>query len=171
MTSSPARLRFALAALVILLPATAHANVVWPGLVTGWATLLWVIPASLLIEYFAIQKYLLPENAGRAVVLANIASAIAGIVLFPILGTFAEAVPQTFIRPGPDAPLPDSATYQNLTLIGLLPLAALASTLIEGFVMGRTFNLDLSERTFKILFAANLASTAVACLMAALFIN
>lgn len=171
MTSSPALLRLALATLLILLPATAHANVVWPGLVTGWALLFWIVPAGLLIEYFVVQKYLLPEDAGRAVILANIASAIAGIVLFPILGTFAEAVPNTFINQNAGFVAPDSAKYQVLTLVGLLPLAATASALIEGFVYQSKFGLEGTGREAKIVFAANFASTAVACLMAALFLR
>lgn len=160
----------ALAAIFILMPARAYANVVWPGLVAGWATLIWIVPAGLLIEYFVVQKYLLPNDAGRAVILANIASALAGIVLFPFLGTIGEIVPQAVLNPA-DGYLPDSAVYHRLTLVGLLSFAALASTLIEGFLMGRMFNLDLSGRTFKILYWGNFASTAVACAMAALFMS
>ncbi len=151
-------------------PSAAHANVIWPGLAVGWATLLWAVPAGLLIEYVAVQKWL-PSitQPGKAVLIANLISALAGIVLFPILATLGQIVPNTVLRPPAEWSAAYDRSYHLLTLLGLIPLAALASTLIEGQVMHKRFGLDQSGRTFKILFFANLVSTAVAAFFAALF--
>lgn len=152
-------------------PDAANANVIWPGLAVGWATLLWSVPAGLLFEYLAVQKWL-PSvtQPGKAVIVANLISALAGIILFPILATFGEIVPKTFLRPPAEWSAEWDRSYHLLTLLGLIPLAALASTLIEGQVMHKRFGLDLSGRTFRILFLANLVSTAVAAFFAAAFL-
>ncbi len=152
-------------------PGAAHANVIWPGLVVGWATLFWAVPAGLLIEYLAVQKWL-PSitEPGKAVIIANLISALVGIILFPILATFGEIVPKTVLRPPAEWSAAYDRSYYLLTLLGLIPLAALASTLIEGQVMHKRFGLDQSGRTFKILFLANVVSTAVAGFFAAAFL-
>jgi hypothetical protein len=151
-------------------PAPAHANVIWPGLVVGWATLFWAVPAGLLIEYLAVQKWLpMVTEPGKAVIMANLISGLAGIILFPILASFGEIVPKTVLRPPAEWSAAWDRSYHLLTLLGLIPLAALASTLIEGQVMHRRFGLDQSGRTLKILFFANLVSTSVAAFFAALF--
>ena len=152
-------------------PSAAHANVIWPGMAAGWATLFWAVPAGLLIEYLAVQKWLPTlTQPGKAVITANLISALAGILLFPILATLGEIVPKTVLRPPAEWSPEWDRSYHLLTLLGLIPLAALASTLIEGQVMHKRFGLDQSGRTFKILFSANLVSTAVAAFFAAAFL-
>lgn len=152
-------------------PAAAHANVIWPGLAVGWATLFWSVPAGLLIEYLAVQKWL-PSitQPGKAVIIANLVSALAGIILFPILATFSQIVPNTVLRPPAEWSAAYDRSYNLLTLLGLIPLAALVSTLIEGQVMHKRFGSDLSGRTFKILLLANVVSTAIAAFFAAAFL-
>lgn len=169
LTSAP--LFIAAAIYVATFPHAAHANVIWPGLVVGWAALFWSVPAGLLIEYLAVQKWL-PSitEPGKAVITANLISALAGIILFPILATFGEIVPKAVLRPPAEWSADWDRSYHLLTLLGLIPLAALASTLIEGQVMHKRFGLDQSGRTFKILFLANLVSTGVAAFFAAAFL-
>lgn len=160
-----------IAGAMVALPAAAHANVVWPGLVIGWSTLLWAIPVGLLLEYFVVQKWLLPNDAGRAVIVANIISALAGIVLFPLLASFAELVPQIALTPPEEWTQAYGNSYDRLTALALIPLAGPVSGLIEAYVMRVRHGLDLSGRNLNIVIAANVASTAVACGMAMLFLR
>lgn len=154
----------------VTFPSTAHANVIWPGLTVGWMTLFWAVPAGLLFEYLAVQKWL-PGVAKpwKAVIVANLISAAAGIVLFPVLATMAEWLPWRVLTvPAEWSPEWDR-NYNLVVLAGLVPLAVIASTLIERAVMIKKFNLDRSPRSSKILFYANLVSTSVAALFAAVF--
>lgn len=152
-------------------PVAAHANVIWPGLAVGWMTLFWAVPAGLLIEYLAVQKWLPGiKEPGKAVIIANLISALAGIVLFPIFATMAERLPELLLTvPAEWSPEWDRK-YKLVVLLGLVPLAALASTAIERAVIIKRFGLDQSGRTLKILFLANLVSTSVAAFFAAAFL-
>ena len=137
----------------------------------GWAALFWSVPAGLLIEYLAVQKWL-PSitEPGRAVIIANLISALAGILLFPILATIAELLPKTMLATPAEWSAAWDRKYHLMTLLGLIPLAALASTLIERAVMTKRFGPEPARRSSKILFLANLVSTSVAAFFAAAFL-
>ncbi len=155
-------------ALSVLTASPATANVVWPGLAIGWSTLMLAVPFGILIEYLVVQVALLEQRALAAVLVANLVSAVAGIVLYPILASMAELLPQlTLAAPG-EYTLAYDRAYNWLTIAALIPLAALVSTVIEMPVMVKRFALPPGARSFKILLGANLASTAVAALGAGL---
>lgn len=146
----------------------ASANVVWPGLAIGWSTLMLAVPFGILIEYLVVQGMLLEQRALAAVLVPNLVSAVAGIVLYPILASMAEIVPQLALAAPVEYTLDYDRAYNWLTLTALIPLAALVSTVIEMPVMVKRFALLPGARSFKILLGANLASTAIAALGAGL---
>lgn len=146
----------------------AHANVVWPGLLIGWSTLMFAVPFGILIEYLVVRVALLEQRALAAVLVANLVSAVAGIVLYPILASMAELVPQLLLSAPEGYTSAYSSNYERMTVAALVPLAALVSTVIEMPVMVKRFALPPGGRSFKILLGANLASTAIAALGARL---
>lgn len=58
----------------------------------------------------------------------------------------------------------------RLLAVGLLPLAALASTAIEYLVLTKRFRIDRSPRNFNILLIANVMTTPVALVVFSLYI-
>ena len=157
-------------AMSLLTATPAHANVVWPGLVIGWSTLMFAVPFGILIEYLVVRVALLEERALAAVLVANLVSAVAGIVLYPLLASMAELLPQMALSAPGGYTLAYDRAYNRLTVAALVPLAALASTVIEMPVMVKRFALPPGRRSFKILLGANLASTAIAALGAQLLL-
>jgi hypothetical protein len=82
----------------------------------------------------------------------------------------AELLPQTALSAPGGYTLAYDRAYNRLTVAALVPLAALASTVIEMPVMVKRFALPPGRRSFKILLGANLASTAIAALGAQLLL-
>ena len=82
----------------------------------------------------------------------------------------AELLPQTALSAPGGYTLAYDRAYNRLTVAALVPLAALASTVIEMPVMVKRFALPPGGRSFKILLGANLASTAIAALGAQLLL-
>jgi hypothetical protein len=82
-----------LALLLAAFPEPASANVVWPAaILTGRLLDWWIIAASLVIEFFFVQRAfrLKPLDALWATLGANAASAIFGLFVLPYAGLFME---------------------------------------------------------------------------------
>jgi hypothetical protein len=147
-------------AFLALSPALAYADVVWPALyLTGGIYTWWVIAAGLLIELIAI-KWLFKVNWGQSAgidIAANAASALLGIVLIPLSGLAYEIFPGTVVNY-----VFSWGTFNPVAWVATVILAATINLAIEWFVMKKAFKLTLYNRARAVLFAANLATVALA---------
>jgi hypothetical protein len=86
--------RFAVALLIVALPAAAAANVIWPAaILTERLLAWWVIGVSLVIEFVFVRAAfkLPPVNAAWATLAANGLSAAIGLFVVPALGVLFAA--------------------------------------------------------------------------------
>ncbi|MGV1014065.1 MAG: hypothetical protein ACOYB4_03750, partial [Methyloceanibacter sp.] len=82
-----------LAILLAAIPGEASANVIWPAaILTGRLLAWWIIAASLVIEFFFVQRAfrLKPPDALWATLAANAVSAVLGLYALPFAGIFVE---------------------------------------------------------------------------------
>jgi hypothetical protein len=141
-------------------PAVARADIVWPGVVleTGLMSL-WVIALGLLIEVAFVWWLfrLTLRRAAFVATIANIASAVLGVVLVPIAGLVWAIFPGFLVER-----LLHVGTFNAFTWTGTFLLAALVSTGIECAVYVRAFKLCVRRREFAWLYLANAISTGAA---------
>lgn len=147
---------------VIAAAGPAHANVIWPGAVGGLSLWLWSIPVGLLIEYLTLRATLIPDGraAFRATVAMNAVSALAGLVLFPVFGQIAMDLAESW------SGVAYGRVHEAATLVTYAPIAAVLSSFIEWFVLRWKFSVPETARGWWIVFAANVATAAIACLPA-----
>lgn len=141
-------------------PAVARADIVWPGLVLETRLMsLWVIAFGLIIEIAFVWWlfHLTLRRAAFVATIANVASAVLGVVLVPAAGLMWAAFPGFFVER-----LFRIGTFNPFTWTGTFLLAALVSTGIECTVYARGFKLRVRRREFAWLYLANAISTGAA---------
>lgn len=87
--------RLAVALLVVAVPASAAANVIWPAaILTERSLAWWIVPLSLVIEFFFVWAAfrLTVADAVWTTIGANAASAAVGLFAVPYLGVLFAAV-------------------------------------------------------------------------------
>lgn len=127
--------RIAFAILIFLLPAIAHADIIWPSLYVEQGILTWwVILLGLLLEVplFKLATGAPWVRAAIITVIANTVSTLLGLVLIPISGLgwelSAGQVVNTVLHVG---------TFNWVTWVASFALAIGINTCIEGFVLTR----------------------------------
>jgi hypothetical protein len=151
---------------LLCLPLPAFADVVWPTLyleerLFTW----WAIGLGLLIEFFFVRwLFALPApKAALATAAANGVSALAGVVLIPLVGFLWDIFPELLLYP-----LFDMGSFNPFTWASSFILACLVTTGIEANVYKYGFKFVVRRQEFYWLLLANALSVAVA--FASLFI-
>ena len=157
----PVMRKLVVAALLIT-PAIACANVVWPALyletrLFSW----WAISVGLVIEYLFVRWLfgLTPGRAAVADLFANAASAVVGVVLIPVSGIVWELFPASIYNWAFEW-----GTFNPITWTSTFFIACVINALLEGFVYKKVFKLDLKIKSKKFwwLVLANTFSVGVA---------
>ncbi|MBN1422249.1 MAG: hypothetical protein JXP34_25975 [Planctomycetes bacterium] len=134
------------------------ANVTWPGLVLEQGILSWrVIALGFLLEYAIVRLVfsLSPRRALLVTGVANLASALIGMVLVPVAGLGWEYVRGHFeVEP--------QATFGPAGWAGSIALAIIVNTAIEIAVLAKGFRLKLGPIRLLAFLGANAASAAMA---------
>jgi len=123
--------------LSLLLPSVAYANVVWPALYlearlfTWWAISIGLVIESIFVLWLFILSF---KKSVVAVVGANAASAIAGILLIPLGGFAWELFPASIYNW-----MFDWGTFNPLTWVGTFVLACLINAAIESAIYRKWF--------------------------------
>lgn len=148
--------------ILYFLPSVAYANVVWPALylesrLFSW----WAISIGLVVEFVFIKWLftLSTKKASIATVSANAVSAIAGIVLIPLVGIVWELFPGSVINW-----VLSWGTFNPVTWGATFVLGCLVNVLLEGAVYKRWFMPEFKFRSkaFLWLLVANSLSVGVA---------
>ncbi|ANP47781.1 hypothetical protein [Candidatus Viadribacter manganicus] len=151
----------ALALLVALgVTVDAHADVIWPALVTAPRLLsVPVLMLGLVVEAAALKAYFQHSwsQAGTRALIVNALSALLGTVLIPLSGLVWEFGPGQLVNRAFDV-----GTFNPVSWAATLIFAATISTLIEGATLQRFFAVKFDTRRWLIWLAANFVSTAVA---------
>lgn len=143
-----------------LVPAEAHADVVWPALILEPRLLsIPVIGLGMLLEAgmlrFAFHLSWFKSIFGSALV--NGISAALGIILIPLAGVVWEIIPGLLLykifRVG---------TFNPFTWAGTFFLATVVTTAVEVTCLRMIFKLPLNRRTWGLWFIANAASVGLA---------
>ncbi len=126
------RFGFALLA-TLLLPAVAHADVVWPALfLEGSLLKWWVIGIGLVLELplFKLATRTSWKRSALLMVGANAVSTVVGIVLIPAAGLGWEFFPGQYINSWMG-----NGTFSVVGWVATFALAVAVNTLIEGLVL------------------------------------
>ena len=142
--------------LLLFIPISAYANMVWPALyletrLFSW----WAITVGLVIEYLFVRKLfnISPKKAVIATFGANFVSAVAGIVLIPLSGIAWEIFPGLLFMK-----ILDMGTFNPITWVGTFLLACCVNVLLEGIVYKKVFKLPFLFKS-RLLFWFLLANT------------
>lgn len=140
-------------------PSCANADLVWPAAVlVGRMLSWWAIVIGLVVEYLFI-RYFTNLPISRAVTVAfviNMVSALAGSFLIPLLGIAWEFVPGQLLYK-----VFHIGTFNPLTWLFTVAMAAVVNTVIEMKVMLRLEPSLAGYRLFWWLFVANAISVAL----------
>ena len=154
--------------LLLFIPISAYANMVWPALyletrLFSW----WAITVGLVIEYLFVRKLfnISPKKAVIATFGANFVSAVAGIILIPLSGIAWEIFPGLLFMK-----ILDMGTFNPITWAGTFLLACSVNVLLEGVMYKKVFKLPFlfKSKLFLWFLVANTFSVGVA--FASLFI-
>lgn len=154
------------AAGLLLVPAAANADAVWPALLLEPRLLTWWSIATGLIVEGLLVRWLFSLPLGRAVLAccaANAASTVLGVVLIPIAGVVWEFPAQLYMRSL------GWGTFNPLTWAATFLLACAINTVIEGWVYRRGFQFAFGHRERAWVFVANAVSVGIA--LASLFVD
>ena len=148
--------------ILCFLPSVAYANAVWPALyletrLFSW----WAISFGLLVELFFI-KWLFALSIKKTVIAtvsANIISALAGVILIPLVGLAWELFPGSVIYWAFNW-----GTFSPVTWVATFFIACLINALIEGAVYKKWFasEFKFKSKAFLWLLAANSLSVGLA---------
>lgn len=147
---------------ILLIPTILLANVVWPALyletrLFSW----WAISFGLIIEYFFIKQIFNLESKYtlKAVLVANIISAILGIILIPLGGLIWEIFPGLIFYH-----FFELGTFNPITWGGTFLLASFINAIVEGLAYEKIFKIELllKSRKFLYLFLINMLSASLA---------
>lgn len=145
---------------LILAPAVALADVVWPALyletrLFSW----WAIGVGLVAEYAFVQwLFKLPfKRAAVATFAANTVSSIAGLLLIPLAGIAWELFPGSVYMK-----VLSWGTFNPVTWAATFLLACLVNTALESVVYKRGFSLSVRRREFWWIYVANSVSVGLA---------
>jgi hypothetical protein len=142
-----------------LIPAIAHADMVWPALyLVSRLVTWWAVVAGLLIEYIVIRVAfkLPPKKAVFADLAANAASSIVGSLLIAIAGIAWEFGPGLAMYH-----LLNVGTFNPVTWAATIAMGALINAGIEMAVL-RAFQVPATKRTFLVLTLANALTVGIA---------
>jgi hypothetical protein len=142
-----------------VVPAIAHADMVWPALyLVSRLFTWWAIAAGLLVEYVVIRGVfkLPPKKAIIADLAANAASSVAGSVLIAIAGIAWEFGPGLALYK-----LLNVGTFNPYTWAATILMAALINGGIEMAIL-RAFGVPSTKRTFLVLTLANAVTVGIA---------
>ncbi len=148
--------------MILLLPSLLLANVVWPALyletrLFSW----WAISFGLIIEYFFIKQIfkLQAKDTLKTVLVANIISAILGVILIPLGGILWEIFPAGIYNS-----ILGWGTFNPITWGGTFLLASFINAIVEGLVYKKIFKIEFlfKSRKFLYLFLINILSVSLA---------
>ena len=159
--------------ILLSVPVTLHANVIWAALVLekrlfSW----WAISIGLLVEWLFVRQLfqITFRKAALATVAANAFSAILGIPLIPLAGLVWELVPALldwFIKKSVPALFDHIDLYavgKVISWCGTLVIACAVNVLLEGLFYKKVFKFDFLFKSRKFLWfmLANFASVGAA---------
>jgi len=127
------------------------ANIVWPALyLLGRLISFWVIASGLFIEFFFVRRLtsLGWKRAIWADVAMNLASALLGVILIPVVGLIVV--------------LPFPATFGILSWVATFCVAVLINASVESFVLLKGFKQSIGKKEFWLFCLANALSVGVA---------
>jgi hypothetical protein len=139
----------------------AHANVIWPAaILSGRLLAWWIIAASLVIEFFFVQRAfrLRALDAMWATIGANAATAVAGLFILPYAGLFMEL---GLHKSGLGAGI-GWATFSLTAWLATFILAVVINLAIELAVYKYGYRLKIDRRAFWLIAAANVITAAIA---------
>lgn len=148
--------------LLLLVPPTAYANLVWPALylearLFSW----WAISVGLAVEYLFVRRLfaMSPRRAALADLSANAFSAVAGVVLIPLAGIAWELILGSLYMW-----VLDWGTFNPITWGATFLLACFINALVEGLVYKNAFKVELffKSKKFGWLVLANVFGVGVA---------
>jgi hypothetical protein len=132
-----------------------------PGAAVRWTTLMFAVPFAILVEYTVMQLALLDKRALSAVLVSNMVSAVGCVLLYPIIASIAELLPQPTMAAQQASTAVYGLKYDLLKALALVPIAALVITTLKMPVLVKHFAVPPGGNSFKILWASNLASTLI----------
>lgn len=148
-----ASLKFLLLLLLIALPFSVKANMIWPSVYIISQYYSWyVILFGLIVEFFAIKLFLNVKwwKSALIAISMNLISALTGIVLIPISGIIVEFLTLPF----------GGGTFQLSHWILDYIAAVLCNVIIEGLVLKFIFKYPF-KKNFWWLFVANAISVLI----------
>jgi len=151
---------FAIAALLLLFPTAASADVVWPALFLETRLLTWwTVSIGLLVEFLVIWKAfgLSAKRAALIDLAANAASVLLGIILIPLAGIAWEVFPGLVFYK-----VFNVGTFNPVTWAATYLFAVAINAGLEWTVIQKGFRLPIGKRGFWIIAGANAISVAVA---------
>lgn len=149
----PLSLKFILILLLILIPFSARANMVWPSIFIVQQYYTWyVILIGLIVEFFAV-KIFLKVGWGKAAIIdvsMNAISALIGVLLIPASGIFVEFLTVPF----------GATTFHLSHWILDYVAAVLSNVVIEGLALKWIFKYPF-KKNFLWLLGANAISVII----------
>lgn len=136
------------------------ANILWPSMIlTERMAAVMPIVAGLVVEFLYLRygTKLRGLRCLRADLGMNLASALLGMLLIPLAGLGWEWLASMTIHP-----LMNVGTFNPVTWTVSVLLAAIINAVVEGFILRRSFGLELGRRGFWLLAAVNLVSVSMA---------
>lgn len=136
------------------------ANMVWPALLMAIRLFAWwFIIASLLVEAAALCKFckISPGRALFGALAANLASALLGLLLLPVIGVELEFVADTTYNVWFGF-----GTFNPVTQVATWVAATLLNTVVELTVLWLVAVLPLSRRLGLVVLLANAATATIA---------
>ena len=143
--------------LILLIPAYASANMIWPSLYITEGMITWYVILIGLITEIIFVKCFLKNTYLKSVLIAfvmNLASTVLGIVAIPLSGIIVEILMLPF----------GTGTFHPLNVFLSFIFAVLSNVLIEGITIKLIFKYNF-KRMFWWLFIANAISVAIACVV------
>lgn len=165
--------------ILLSVPVTLHANVIWAALVLetrlfSW----WAVSIGLLVEWLFVRQLFQVtfRKAALAAIAANAFSAILGIPLIPLAGFVWELVPELlwFIEESVPALFDHidlSAVNKIIRWCGTLVIACAVNVLLEGLFYKKVFKFDFLFRSGKFLWFMLANAASVGAAGASLIIN
>lgn len=149
--------KFLLLLLLIAIPFSAKANMVWPSLYIIDQYYSWyIILIGLIVEFFAIKLFL-KVSWGKSALIAvtmNLISALIGLILIPVSGVIVEILTLPF----------GGGTFQLSHWILDYIAAVLCNVVIEGLAVKWIFKYPFKE-TFWWLLGANAISVIICAII------
>ena len=155
-----ARTIAALSLAFVMAPRVIGADVVWPALYFEGSLLVWwVIAAGLVMEfpfYYLTADRTFPRSL-FALMICNLISTLAGILLIPLLGILWEFFPGLLLYR-----VFNLGTFNPITYGATFLLAVAANSFIEVLCLKKIYTITFTKKKYAFIVTANLLSVGLA---------